>query len=132
MINSVDFVFQLANHSVCLLIGWLGNHISTSSLKLCLDFLAMQVELNYHLEYSILVTVLQLMTGMIEQNASQLSVETIQQWLQLTKWVLQSTRRHILLSLVAKLFRSMIKIKNVPLLIEVYRYQSTSSTSLIF
>ena len=107
---------------MCLLIRWLGSHISTSSLKLSLDFLETQVELNHHSDHSVLVSILQLMTCLTEQNAAQLSVETIQQWLQLSKWVLQSSRKQILLSLVAKLFRAMIKVKNVPLLIEVYRH----------
>ena len=111
-----------ANHSLSLLIGWLGSHISTSSLKLSLDLLETQAELNYHVDHSVLVSILQLMTCLIEQNAAQLSVETIQQWLQLSKWVLRSSRKQILLSLVAKLFRAMIKVKNVPLLIEVYRH----------
>ena len=107
---------------MCLLIGWLGSHISTSSLKLSLDLLETQVELEYHFDHSVLVSILQLKTCLTEQNAAQLSVETIQQWLQLSKWVLQSSRKQILLSLVAKLFRAMIKVKNVPLLIEVYRH----------
>ena len=114
--------WNAANHSLCLLIRWLGSHISTSSLKLSLDFLETQVELNHHSDHSVLVSILQLMTCLTEQNAAQLSVETIQQWLQLSKWVLQSSRKQILLSLVAKLFRAMIKVKNVPLLIEVYRH----------
>ena len=107
---------------MCLLIGWLGSHISTSSLKLSLDLLETQVELEYHFDHSVLVSILQLKTCLTEQNAAQLSVETIQQWLQLSKWVLQSSRKQILLSLVARLFRAMIKVKNVPLLIEVYRH----------
>ena len=114
--------FSSANHSVSLLIEWLGSHISPVSLKSCLDFLNTQIELDYYLEYPILVTILQVMTCLIEQNASQLTVETMQRWIQLTQWVLESTRRQDLLSRVARLLRSMIKVKNIPLLIEVYRY----------
>lgn len=66
---------------------------------------------------------LQLMTCLAEQHivASHLPLETIQRWMELSNWVICSTRSREVLTHVAKLLRAIVKVKNVSLLIEVYR-----------
>lgn len=66
---------------------------------------------------------IQLMTCLTEQNvvASVLPLETIQSWMEITNWLIRSTRCREVLTHVVKLLRAVIKVKNVSLLIEVYR-----------
>ncbi len=71
----------------------------------------------------VLMSLLGLMSVLAEQRsvASQLPVETIQSWMDLTKLLVGLTRRQDVLCRVALVLRTLIKIKNVPLLMEVYR-----------
>lgn len=117
-------IIQFGNECLSLLIGWLGVRIVSESLEPCLELLAIQLKAAASsFEYPLLLSILKLMTILIEQSsvASQLTVETIQQWMELSRWLVNSTQRRDVLSHVALLLRSLIKLKKVPLLIEVYR-----------
>ena len=117
-------VIQFGNECLSLLIGWLGVHIVTEALEPCLDLLATQLEsAASSFEYPLLLSTLRLMTKLTEQSpvASQLTVHTIQRWMELSRWLINATQRRDVLSHVALLLRALIKIKKVPLLIEVYR-----------
>lgn len=102
---------------------WLGNRITLESTKPCLELLNDQVKSASHYEYSLLISMIQLMTCLTEQNvvASVLPLETIQSWMEITNWLIRSTRCREVLTHVVKLLRAVIKVKNVSLLIEVYR-----------
>lgn len=69
---------------------------------------------------------LQLMTSLAEQHivSSHLPLETIQSWMEVASWLIRSTRSREVLTHVAKLLRAVVKVKNVSLLIEVYRFKS--------
>ena len=117
-----DFI-QYANEAVSLLVSWLADKITPEALKPCLDLLELQLSYADHYEYPLMVSMLQLMTCLAEQRsvASQLTADMIKRWMDVSNRQVRSTNRQDVLSRVALLLRTMIKIKNVPLLIEVYR-----------
>ena len=112
---------------------WLGSRVSPEGVKPCLDLLKDQVESAGHYEYPLLISMLQLMTCLTEQNvvSSHLPLETIQRWMEISNWLIRSTRCRGILTHVAKLLRAVIKIKNVTLLIEVYRFSLLVNCLLI-
>ena len=75
-------------------------------------------------EYPLLMSTIQLMTCLAEQHvvASILPQEAIQSWMELSSWLIRSSQSSQMLGHVARLLRAVIKVKNVTLLIEVYRY----------
>ena len=117
-------IIQFGNECLSLLIGWLGVRIVPEALEPCLDLLGTQLKAAASsFEYPLLLSILKLMTKLVEQSsvASQLTVETVQRWIELSRWLINSTQRRDVLSHVALLLRALIKVKKVPLLIEVYR-----------
>ena len=95
--------------------------MTVASLSPCLDLVTTQVKSACRYEYSILVAVLRLMTKIVQEISWQLSVDTVQHWMSFTQLLMHHDREDVVL-LVAGLLGAMIKVKNVPLLIEVYRY----------
>lgn len=72
-------------------------------------------------QYAVLVSQLRLMTSLVEGVASQVTADSLQLWMDAAHWLVDAGRRPDLLRPLARLYRALIHIKNVPLLIEVYR-----------
>ncbi|KAK4015632.1 hypothetical protein OUZ56_030607 [Daphnia magna] len=125
--NALGDTIQFANGCTSLLVGWLGNRVSPEAVKSCFDFLEDQVKSATKYEYPLLISMLQLMTSLAEQHivSSHLPLETIQSWMEVASWLIRSTRSREVLTHVAKLLRAVVKVKNVSLLIEVYRRLAT-------
>jgi hypothetical protein len=122
-----------ANGCLSLLVRWLGNRVTPEAMKPCFDLLEHQVKSATKYEYPLLISMLQLMTCLAEQQivASHLPLETIQHWMEVSSWVICSARSREILTHVAKLLRAIVKVKNVSLLIEVYRFK-TKFTDKVF
>ncbi|EFX69271.1 hypothetical protein DAPPUDRAFT_228726, partial [Daphnia pulex] len=121
--SALGDVIQFANGCLSLLVRWLGNRVTPEAMKPCFDLMEHQVKSATKYEYPLLISMLQLMTCLAEQQivASHLPLETIQHWMEVSSWVICSARSREILTHVAKLLRAIVKVKNVSLLIEVYR-----------
>jgi competence protein ComGF len=127
-------LFYPANGCLSLLVRWLGSRVTPEAMKPCFNLLEHQVKSATKYEYPLLISMLQLMTCLAEQHivASHLPLETIQRWMELSNWVICSTRSREVLTHVAKLLRAIVKVKNVSLLIEVYRLNKITEKFLYF
>lgn len=120
---AMEDLIQYANEAVSLLIIWLADGITPEALKPCLHLLERQVESSDHYQYPLVASMFHVMTCLAEQRsvASQLTVQMIKGWMDVCNRLVESTQHRGLLSRAAHFLRTMIKIRNVPLLIEVYR-----------
>ena len=98
---------------------WLGSRVSPEGVKPCLDLLKDQVESAGHYEYPLLISMLQLMTCLTEENvvSSHLPLETIQRWMEISNWLIRSTYCRGILTHVAKLLRAVIKVNRFSILV---------------
>lgn len=106
------------------MVGWLSNRVTPESVKPTVDLLAEEVKSADHYEFPLLMSLLHLMRKVAEQHQCvlQLDIDTVQSWMKLSSRLIRTTRNRQVLARTAHLLRAMIKVKNVPLLIEVYRY----------
>ena len=119
--NTMADVIKAGNQCICLLVDWLGPGVASISLQPALELLGRQVHSARLYQYPILITMLQLMTCLISGVPSEIRIDTLQLWMDFANWLMQSDKPAALQQ-VSRLFRAMIQVKNVPLLIEVYRY----------